>query len=908
MHGSSKGPDSDRVAVVASNPSNLDGEPTQASTLGAATGLDRRGTEPGPGALIDRFVVLARIGGGGMGVVFAAHDPQLDRQVALKLLRSGRGTEEARARLLREARALAKLSHPNVVTVHDVGVHEGRVWLAMELVAGQTLSRWSERQPRGWSEVLDVMRHAGRGLAAAHAAGLLHRDIKPDNIMLREDGRVCVMDFGLVRARADTSDDELSLGSTPVELEEAPRDLTGVGALLGTPSYMAPEQYSGDLPDVRTDQFSFCVALWQLLFRALPFQGDSVAELAHAVIAGELRPPPPAARVPTWLRRICERGLATEPEARWPSLELLLSALEHGQARARQRVVLGGALVVVAGVIAGLGWQRADERQRLAECEQEGAAIESTWNASRRTELDEALARAQVIDADVVAARFSEALDRHAIEWRDTRSAVCRATEVERAWEPETLELAQWCLAEQQMVTDALLTELLRDETPALASRALGAATHLPTPAACGDVAALERNPAPPLEQRDAARGVRAQLARVAALLVAGRYDDAVARAQEAAAAAEPIGWPPLSASAQVHRGRALQRAGRYAEAEQILEDAYFEAARAGAPTEAAEAARSLISLVGTRLARHDDGLLWGRLAEVALVSAGELDGSRMAAVLDAVGGIHASSERYDEARTHFERALVMQEATLGEQHPDVALTLTNLALVRLWTESPEAAEPLMERALAIQEQALGPNHPSVAFSLNNLASVARRLGRLDRARSLYERALRIRRRALGDGHVDVAQSLTNLGNLLVELGVLDEAKVMFAEALAIFESVHGKESSLLAFPVGGLAKVAGIEQRWDEAVAWAERLLALPGVSAEARARAELMRVRGLWAQGQERERARTLAEQQLTALREQAAAPAAEVAVELERWLADPSKFEEAQAKQASAAPAKR
>ncbi|MCA9713588.1 MAG: serine/threonine protein kinase, partial [Myxococcales bacterium] len=200
------------------------------------------------GAVVGRYVVLSELGSGAMGIVYAAYDPELDRKVALKLVRttSGRrgGDEEQRTRLLREAQALAKLNHPNVVSVHDVGTLEGRVWIAMEYVHGQTLDAWGAT-PRPWREVLEVMRRAGEGLAAAHDAGLLHRDFKPQNVMLGHDGRVRVMDFGLARSRRGDEDDAVEDaptrgGDDPLASRESAlaRDVTRAGAMMGTPAYM----------------------------------------------------------------------------------------------------------------------------------------------------------------------------------------------------------------------------------------------------------------------------------------------------------------------------------------------------------------------------------------------------------------------------------------------------------------------------------------------------------------------------------------------------------------------------------------------------------------------------------------------------------------------------------------------
>jgi eukaryotic-like serine/threonine-protein kinase len=229
----------------------------------------------GTGARIGRYVIIEKVGTGAMGVVYGAYDPELDRKIALKLLKPGQGLKDtAKARLLREAKAIARLAHPNVVAVHDVGVLDDQVFLAMEFIAGGTIKSWLGETPRTWRQVLDVFIAAGRGLVAAHAAGLVHRDFKPDNVLLDKERRPRVVDFGIARQAAGSDDED---AQEPVDddpaatLREASGNvaplltLTKTGTVVGTPAYMAPEQFLGERGDERSDQFSFCVALYEAL-------------------------------------------------------------------------------------------------------------------------------------------------------------------------------------------------------------------------------------------------------------------------------------------------------------------------------------------------------------------------------------------------------------------------------------------------------------------------------------------------------------------------------------------------------------------------------------------------------------------------------------------------------------------
>ena len=263
-----------------------------------------------------------------MGTVYAAHDPILDRQVALKVVERDlvelHGHDDAGLRLQREAQVMAKLAHPNVVPVFEVGATHKIVFVAMELVDGVPLGRWLQQTPRTWREVVAVYLQAGRGLAAAHDVGIVHRDFKPENVLVGRDHRVRVLDFGL---------------AMPCPVSATPR-LSGIFAgidgadagasdrvVFGTPAYMAPEQHTGEPCDVRADQFSFCVALYEGLYRERPFAGRTVFALADEVLAGNVRPAPAGARVPGWLRAILLRGLSVDPAARYGSMRELLAAI-----------------------------------------------------------------------------------------------------------------------------------------------------------------------------------------------------------------------------------------------------------------------------------------------------------------------------------------------------------------------------------------------------------------------------------------------------------------------------------------------------------------------------------------------------------------------------------------------------
>jgi len=350
----------------------------QADALSATNSSD---LDLGPlvhGTTWGRYVLLELVAGGGMGLVYAAYDPELNRKVALKVLRPNTcgkiNRSEARMRLLREAQAMARLSHPNVIAVHDVGSFEDQIFIAMEYVSGRTVSQWLEEKQRPYRDVLDVFIHAGRGLAAAHAAGMVHRDFKPDNVLVSNDGRVKVLDFGLARAAESVQQESeppslQTQTSTEAQLSTPgmlAQQLTRTGAFLGTPNYMAPEQLLRGSTDARSDQFSFCIALYEGLYGQRPFQGDNVEALAAEAVAGRVKEPPNSSGIPNWVRRILLRGLSPNPTDRYPSMDALLQSfvdageprIQRRQARALWISATAGAVLLLAIFVFGVGGWR----------------------------------------------------------------------------------------------------------------------------------------------------------------------------------------------------------------------------------------------------------------------------------------------------------------------------------------------------------------------------------------------------------------------------------------------------------------------------------------------------------------------------------------------------------------------
>jgi len=887
-----------------------------------------------PGSVVGRHVVLHELGAGGMGVVYAAYDPELDRKVALKLLLPGAGGDIARLRLLREAQALGRLSHPNVVGIHDVGTVGEQVWLAMEFVQGRTLQQWLET-PRGWREVLEILRNAGEGLAAAHAAGLLHRDFKPDNVMVGDDGRVRVMDFGLARAHAGAGASATDLPQwSPEASSSLASTVTRVGAIVGTPSYMAPEQIGSKELSAAADQFAFCVTLWEALYGERPFHGSSPMELVAHVLEGKLRPPQRARAAPGWLRRVCERGMAVEPAQRWPSMSALLDTLAKGRTRAAVRKGLVGA-GVLALLGAGIEAQRRWDRAQVTEaCEASGDEVEVAWSVEREQKLHDALVATGVSHASATADRVTPWLERQALAWREARVEACLDTHVRGRWDAETLDRSLWCLEERRMALQSLVDELTLADADVL-HKAVIAAAGLASVAACRDETVLEILIPPPEADREALRAVRADVVRAVNLDRAGRYDRGLELARGALARAEALAWRPLVAAARFQLGTLLQRSGAYPEAEAELERAYFDAAKGVAPDVAVDAMTGLAFVVGVSSARHVEGRRWARLADVALEDApdGEqlrraqllvtlalIDGEtgayseakqlleqavaireaalgpehpQVAYSLDSLAAAHYGAGAYDEAKALYERSIAIREAALGPRHPQVAYGLNSLAAVHYGAGDYDEAKRLYEQALAIWQETLSPEHPDAARGLNNLAAVHEALGAYDEAKRLYERALVILEAALGPEHPSVASSLGNLAIVHEALGDHDEARRLHERALAIREKTLGPDHPDLAYSLVGLAKVALAQHRPRDATPLAERAVTLGeqgGVAAELLAEARFALARALWeagdAEGRDQGRARRLAEQAREAYRV-AGESGVEDLAEVDGWL---------------------
>ena len=800
------------------------------------------------GALVGRYLITERLGAGGMGEVYAAYDPELDRKLALKLLRRDRyPSARAHRWLLREGRALARLVHPNVVNIYDVGEHEGRLWLAMEFVAGQTLRRWLAGASRDWREILEVLLAAGRGVAAAHEQGLLHCDIKPDNIMVGDDGRVLVLDFGLARAPAVDHSTELDADDDgpPNDGQRREPDRSSGATLAGTPAYMAPELWLGFEADARSDQFALAVTAWEAL------TGQRFAAGTHPIGT-----PPGQLVGPSRLRRVIERGLDTDPQRRWPSVAAMLDALADDPSLRRRRWAVGGLMAAAVGTAALLALTATPEPRP---CSELAAALAGVWDQDRRAQVEASLLSTQLGYAADTWAQIAPALDRYADDWVAARIDACEATH-RGAASGELLDRKMACLDRQRERLAALIDGLANADATTV-ERAVEASEALPTPTRCLDVEALLAATPGPDDPILAARVevLEQGLARAEQQAQLGAFAQALSVVSAAHAEAEALGYLPLQIHAGLQLGQLRVELGEYADAERTLMRSYDQAVDAGMTVAAADAALKLMWVSGVELDRPDDGQRWAQVAEtlvrlgaapaqrrIFLDQAGVLAAKRsdpagarsyaeqalafaraqpdtppliLAKLLANLGAAEIAQSQFVDAREHFEQALAIGEARLGEAHPQLAVFHNNLGIIAYETGAYAEARDHHQRARAILEGVHGSKHPDVAIALINLANIAQAEGDYVHARELSSQALDVQRAALGPDHPQLAVTLNNMGNAAADLGDRETARDDYQRALEIWQR-SGRVHPFHGYLVHNLAALAADEGRYADALA----------------------------------------------------------------------------------------
>jgi eukaryotic-like serine/threonine-protein kinase len=708
------------------------------------------------GELIGRYVLISPLGVGGMGEVYTAYDPSLDRRIALKVIKPVVSDGEllgARALLVAEAHALAKLSHPNVVAVYDVGTDANDVYVAMEYIEGTTLTSWLG-EARPWSEIVDRFVAAGRGLAAAHSAGLVHRDFKPDNVLIGNDGRVRVIDFGIALA-------------TKGRRAEMPQD----ASIVGTPSFMAPEQFEAGNVGPHSDQFSFAVALYQALWRTWPFAGDNDFMVREAVLAGQLIEPPESG-VPAPVRGAVLRALSRDPAKRFPSMTDLLAALQPPPAR-RAAPYVAGVLVMVGVVVAGVVALAVTSRTTDELCTGFSRDLVGVWDPARKQTVRRA------VDADAWPS-VERVFDAYAAELVSRKAAVCRATSVTGEQTPAVMERRMACLDTRRRELDAAIALVAAGGAPS--GQAVEIAGGLHTISGCDNLASLRSLPdAPPAE----IHGIEDGLAKIRALRLGGDTKQARTLAAHVLARAQGLSWGTAVARAIVERGLAEAADGDPKAARETLFEAIRQADEVDDPASKATAWIGLVFVEAVGMREPSEALRWAKHAEGALTKAGSDPDAQGTLLHNTAAALHAL-DRDAEALDHEQRALVLYEHAFGPRHFRVASQRGVVAqALRRVTKLADALRE-GEASVTQLEELLGKNHKTLAPMLNNLAITYDELGRLDDARTALERALAIKERELGPTHVSLGIPLSNLAALQRRLGHFDVADALLGRAYDI--------------------------------------------------------------------------------------------------------------------------
>ena len=763
------------------------------------------------GETVGRFVLIGLLGRGGMGEVYAAYDPELDRKVAVKIVRA-RSTD-GEARLLREAQAIAKLQHPNVVVVYDVGSFRDTVFIAMEFIDGPTLGHWMSVEPRPWRETLRVFQAAGRGLEAAHALGMVHRDFKPDNVMLTKDGQVRVMDFGLARQVDDAEDARAHAAPTPPRAADPDEtmsaspgaarslsphssgryvdlSLTETGVQVGTPAYMAPEQYSALRSDARSDQFSFSVALYEALYGERPFAGHTVPEIMTNVSAGRVSPAPERARVPGWLRRVVLRGLSTDPAARHPSMSALLGALEADPSTRRRRWAFALAGVAVLGGLA-IGWSREGAAGR-ALCAGGSARLAGVWEPGPAlTPRKEAIrARFATIGKSYAASAFAGAsrlLDDFSARWVAMYREACEAAAVGGEPSAEARDLRMACLDDHRENLRAL-TDLLTTADDGVVQNAVSAAGALPRLDECADLRALRavvERPRDPTVSRRVGE-LRATLAQAMALRASGQCAAADRTITPVVAGARAAGDRPLLADALFEMGLLSQFCVEPARGIEALKEAYATAIAAHKDTVAIEASSEVSLLSANRRGDLASARDWGRIARATLDAHGR-DDYLEGMLLSAEGTVLALENDLAGAMAKARDAQAVTAKALGADHPLALTGLMNIGDALFRAGRYEEARVADERAIAAAARVFGPVHQIVAAASNNLCEALNHLGRFAGARAACGRSIAVWNEVGAEPTIR-SYGLTGLGEALLGEGLAGEAFAPLEEAVAARE------------------------------------------------------------------------------------------------------------------------
>jgi tetratricopeptide (TPR) repeat protein len=785
-------------------------KPSDEETMPNEGAIPRQGDPLSPGTRLDRYTVLGLVGRGGMGEVYAAYDPDLDRRVALKLMVAGPQADPfGQDRLLREARAIAKLSHPNAVVVYEVGTFRGQVFISMEFVDGMTLLAWLEDAPRTWKQILDVYLQAARGLSAAHDAGLVHRDFKPANVMVARNGAVRVTDFGLARSVGEPESGVE--GKSPQSWDPlTAATLTRTGHHAGTPRFMAPEQFRDGPIDGRTDQFSFCVALYWALYGVHPFGGTSAAEAGRGA-ARKLEAPITKHGAPASIHAALRRGLSFSPSERWPSMDALAAALSQDPARRRRKIATIAAAALAVGGVAAAGALYVQRSRSL--CLAGPSRLADAWAldegaarpGSRRGAVRDAIMRSGSAEPQKTWERVASILDRHASRWLGSYRDACEATHVRGEQSEDVLDLRMSCLTDN-LDSMRALTHLLSGGERDVVDHAVEAAGSLDQLPRCDESEHLRSALRPPRDPivRGKVAELNKQLKEGYALWHAGQDKRASVLADEVLARSEAIGYLPTQAEALQLKSLSLELDASQVSMAALLQRAVVLGESSGHDRVVASAAALMV--IGLR-DEPREAERWAELSGAVLKRMGG-DPVIESWLANDLAAVRSEQGRPEEAVPGYERALALKERVLGPDHLEMAITLSNLSCALAKLRSFDRALTASRRAGAIYERWLSPRSPVMANYLSNHGDVLLAAGLVDEARTAYARSLEIMG-AADRGFVPLAviQSTRGLADVAFKRGAVTEALAGYERALGLAEKVrrNSRELADLRFQIAGV-------------------------------------------------------------------------------------------------------
>lgn len=778
-----------------------------------------------------RYHILGDLGFGAMGDVRLAYDPMLERKVALKTLRptwqrkSGEPVATRLAhierRLKREARSLAHLDHPHIVDVYDVGVHDGSLYIAMDFIRGQTLRAWSEfaTESKPWREISTIMLEVGRALAAAHDKGVIHRDFKPDNVMVDRTGSAQVIDFGIALDASDPCPelDEARSFEKSAEFDTAETEcdtrLTGHGNVVGTPAYMAPEQREHQNYDGRVDQFAFCVTFFELLYGQRPFEGTTTAEELEAMARPPRVPPERQKSVPRWLHRILLRGLRYCPTQRHASMHALCDAIEAGWSEHDERKARQWRWALVLTCFAGLAWSWMAwggliEHARI--CGDGASHWRGTWNDDVAAQTKGAFLGTGLNYAEETWGLLQPLVDERIDDWMDAYTEVCEATKVHGTASDEDLDVRMECLRVEKARLVTLIGAFV-DADARVVEGALRAAGRVDPGGSCLDASRLRDEVPWPTNSSDraVAAALRVRMAEIESTMQAGRYASAERLIQRIETKIQALKFDPIRAELALHKYDLDVLTGNSEHLAQNLRHAIELGQKSGHRRLVAKASTSMIFAMAYLLGNKESATSYKKAAEAAINSL-EGDPRQLEATLSRYSAILVGvSGNFTSARQLFAESVDQYAESVGRKDIRYLLAVADLGTINGYLHAHDRSLHYARKALTIANNTLGKNHPRTADMNAALGVRLIQRGDVELGQRHIDRGFEICKRA-ANSPFQACAAYTNLAAIVArQRGRYNLANRSFARLEALERNSHRRRKIESPWSILGTAELA---------------------------------------------------------------------------------------------------